>query len=69
MKQHKLTLSILAIITPWLVLLMKDDPIMALVALVLQASFIGWPLATIWAWRNIRHQPISQTSSTEVAHK
>ena len=48
-------LSLLAILVPWLVLLIYDKPEYAILALILQASFIGWPFASFWAWRTI-HQ-------------
>ncbi|KTD62224.1 hypothetical protein [Legionella spiritensis] len=39
---------------PWLVFLMKDNPGAALVALIMQASIIGWIPASTWAWRTLR---------------
>ncbi|WP_298624879.1 hypothetical protein [uncultured Legionella sp.] len=47
----RIIMSILAILFPWLVLLLHDNPGGALVALVMQASVIGWPFAAVWAWR------------------
>lgn len=44
-------LSLLAILFPWLILLMNDNPGGALVALLMQATVIGWIPATMWAWR------------------
>ncbi len=46
-------MSILAILLPWLVLLLFDNPGGALVALILQATIVGWPFAAIWAWRMV----------------
>ena len=43
----------LAVAFPWLVLLLHDNPGGALVALILQATAIGWIPATIWALRTI----------------
>mgnify|MGYP007031267463 CR=1 FL=1 len=40
-----------AIAFPWLVLLLKDNPGGALLALVMQASVIGWIPASMWAMR------------------
>jgi hypothetical protein len=47
----------LAVVFPWLVLLLKDNPGGAIVALVLQASIIGWPFASTWAWKTGRPTP------------
>lgn len=47
-------MGFLAIFFPWLALLIEDNPGGALVALILQASVIGWLPATIWAWRTVR---------------
>jgi len=44
-------MSFLALFLPWLVLLINDNPGGAFVALIMQATLIGWPFATIWAWR------------------
>ncbi|HBB7076164.1 hypothetical protein SCM19_07450 [Legionella pneumophila serogroup 1] len=49
----RIILSILAIFMPWLVLLIKDNPGGAVVALIMQATLIGWPFASIWAWRAV----------------
>jgi hypothetical protein len=49
----RVVLSILAIAFPWLILLINDNPGGAVIALVMQATIIGWPFAAIWAWRVI----------------
>ena len=49
-------LSLLAIFFPWIVLLIYDNPGGALVAIILQATIIGWLPASIWAWRLV-HSP------------
>lgn len=36
---------------PWLVLLMHDNPGGALIALIMQATIIGWVPAIVWARR------------------
>lgn len=51
MKQ--LMMSVLAVLFPWLVLLLHDNPGAAFVALIMQATIIGWPFASIWAWREV----------------
>lgn len=50
----RLFMSGLALLLPWVVLLMKDNPGGAFVALVMQATLIGWPFAAFWAWRLVR---------------
>jgi uncharacterized membrane protein YqaE (UPF0057 family) len=52
MKQ--IALKILALFFPWLVFLIEDDPVGALIALLMQASIIGWLPASIWAWRTVK---------------
>lgn len=41
----------LSMLFPWLVLLANDNPGGALVALIMQVTIIGWPFASMWAWR------------------
>lgn len=47
----RILIAFLAFFLPWVVMLMNDNPGAAFAALVLQATLIGWPIATIWAWR------------------
>ncbi|KTD34088.1 hypothetical protein Lnau_2058 [Legionella nautarum] len=47
-------MALLAIFFPWLALLIEDNPGGALVALIMQATVIGWLPASIWAWRTVR---------------
>lgn len=47
----RLFIAFLAIAAPWIIMLMNDDPVAAVGALILQATLVGWPFATIWAWR------------------
>ncbi len=49
MKQ--LFIAFLSVVAPWLVMLMNDNPGGAFVALIMQVTIIGWPFATLWAWR------------------
>lgn len=56
----RIILSILSIFIPWLVLLLQDNPGGALVALIMQVTIIGWPFATIWAWRSVNPGKSSQ---------
>lgn len=48
---------------PWLVLLIKDNPGGAVVALIMQATLIGWPFASIWAWRTVN--PLTPASHSK----
>jgi hypothetical protein len=45
----------LAVCFPWFVFLINDNPTGALLSLVLQVTVIGWPFATVWAYRT--HYP------------
>ncbi|MFI4919020.1 MAG: hypothetical protein ACHP65_05640 [Legionellales bacterium] len=49
---------------PWVVLLMNDNPGGALVAVIMQATLIGWPFAAIWAWRvtkeNLKNEKLAK---------
>lgn len=53
-------MSMLAIFFPWVVLLIKDNPGGALMALIMQATAIGWIPASIWAWRVVREDEEEQ---------
>jgi uncharacterized membrane protein YqaE (UPF0057 family) len=43
--------SFVAIFFPWLTLLFDDNPGGAVLALILQATVIGWIPAAMWAWQ------------------
>lgn len=45
-----LFLSGLAIFFPWVILLLDDNPSGALIAMILQATGVGWIPASAWAW-------------------
>lgn len=62
LKLKRTILSILAIFIPWLVLLIKDNPGGAVVALIMQATLIGWPFASVWAWRTVN--PLAHAHQT-----
>lgn len=47
----RLFIAFLAVVAPWIVMLINDNPGAAFAALVMQATLVGWPFATIWAWR------------------
>lgn len=46
--------SLLAIFFPWLILLMHDNPGGAFVSMIMQATIVGWPFASVWALRVMR---------------
>ena len=46
--------SIMAVILPWIVFLINDDPASAGLALFLQATGIGWIPASIWAFKTTK---------------
>lgn len=50
---RKVFMSFLAVAFPWLAMLIKDNPGGAFVALILQATVVGWIPASIWAWRTV----------------
>jgi hypothetical protein len=58
-------MSILALLFPWLVLLIRDNPGGAIVALIMQATVIGWPFATIWAWRTVHPSNLASKDEQE----
>lgn len=47
----KIFMKILAFAFPWMVLFIYDNPGGAILALVMQATLIGWIPASIWAYR------------------
>ena len=57
-------MSFLAIFFPWIVLFIEDNPGGAFVALVMQATIIGWLPASIWAW-SIVHEPKKAETRTK----
>ncbi len=52
--------GLLSIFFPWLVLLLYDNPGGAIVALIMQATVIGWIPATLWAMR-ARKESLAKT--------
>ena len=67
MKKHKekhFFKSLLAIFLPWVILLIYGNIGGAFVALILQATVIGWIPATIWARRTV-NGTLNKPSSSE----
>jgi len=57
-----------AITFPFLVFLAEDRVIAALIAFLLQLSFIGWPIAIFWAvqfHRELRREEIAEKKRQE----
>ncbi|CDZ76017.1 hypothetical protein BN59_00281 [Legionella massiliensis] len=50
----RMLMSLVAILFPWLILLLEDNPGGAVIALIMQASVFGWPFAAVWALRTLR---------------
>lgn len=55
--------SVTAIFLPWVIILLDDNPGGAILALVLQATVIGWFPASLWAWR------VAHKGSTKYKHR
>lgn len=53
-------LTIIALFFPWLSFLLMDNPGAAILAIVMQATLIGWPFATMWALRDINQSEIAR---------
>lgn len=47
---------LLAVVFPWVVILMDDNPGGAILALILQVTIIGWIPASMWAMRVMREK-------------
>lgn len=56
---------LLALGCPWLVLLMSGESWKAFIAFILQASILGWPFVTIWAWRVAREDFLAPEENAE----
>ena len=57
-------MSMLAILFPWIVILIDDNPKGAFLALALQVTIIGWIPAATWAWR-IVHEGSDKNKKTK----
>ena len=60
--------SIIAILFPWIILLLDDNPGGALIAFLMQATFIGWLPASIWAYR-VANPPQPKKSTSKPISK
>ncbi len=65
----KVLLFLLAIFFPFVVFFIRDKPAAAMVALFLQCTAIGWPIAIIWAFKNLNPEKKDETKSDEAANE
>lgn len=49
----RIMMAFLAIFFPWLLFFLKDNPVAGIIALVMQATLVGWIPASMWAWQTI----------------
>lgn len=56
--------AMLAILLPWVVIMMDDNPGGAILALILQATLIGWIPASMWAWQ-VAHKDVGKQKKTK----
>lgn len=59
----RLFLAFLAIVFPWVVMLIYDNPGGALIAIIMQATIVGWIPASMWAWRTVHGTTKHQTKT------
>jgi hypothetical protein len=60
--------SFLALFFPALVFLIYDNPPGALIALIMQATVVGWIPASMWAWKVI-HESDNQKKKSKLKSK
>lgn len=65
----RMFMSLIAILFPWLILLLEDNPGGAVVALIMQASVFGWPFASVWALRTLRDSRKARKAEKEEEKK
>ena len=56
----KFLLSTLAVVFPWIIMLIDDNPGGAVLALILQATILGWIPSSMWALRVVRENILHQ---------
>ncbi|WP_035918959.1 YqaE/Pmp3 family membrane protein [Legionella fairfieldensis] len=62
----RLLMTFLALFFPWVVLFLNDNPGGALLALIMQASVIGWLPASLWALRIVKeNRKLEQMQDTK----
>ncbi|KTD04154.1 hypothetical protein [Legionella feeleii] len=60
----RMFMTFLAVAFPWIILLMDDNPGGGVVALIMQATIIGWIPASLWALRIVNEKAMAE----RVAH-
>ncbi|STX44477.1 Uncharacterised protein [Legionella donaldsonii] len=56
----RMFMTFLAVFFPWLVLFMDDNPGGGVVALIMQATIIGWFPASLWALRIVNEKAMAE---------
>lgn len=56
----RMFMTFLAVFFPWIVLLMDDNPGGGVVALIMQATIIGWFPASLWALRIVNEKAMAE---------
>lgn len=55
----------LAVTFPWILFLIEDKPLQAFIAIILQATIIGWIPASLWAWNESKQTVIQIKPSSK----
>ena len=56
----RMFMTFLAVFFPWIILLMDDNPGGGVVALIMQATIIGWFPASLWALRIVNEKAMAE---------
>ena len=56
----RMFMTFLAVFFPWIILLMDDNPGGGVVALIMQATVIGWFPASLWALRIVNEKAMAE---------
>lgn len=56
----RMFMTFLAVFFPWLILFMDDNPGGGVVALIMQATIIGWFPASLWALRIVNEKAMAE---------
>lgn len=65
----RMTMLFLAVFFPWIVLFLDDNPGGGVVALIMQASLIGWLPASLWAWKVVAENEKAELKKQNPASK
>jgi uncharacterized membrane protein YqaE (UPF0057 family) len=61
----RILLSILAVLFPWIVILLEGKFIAAMACLALQLTFFGWIPASIWAFKSVKNIQSLENNSVD----